>query len=144
MYKLLLVDDEPIIREGLERIIDWEKLDLKLTASCPNAIAALDSMTDDMPDILLTDIRLPGMTGLELVQRAVTLHPMLQTLILSGHDTFQYAQQALKYGVIEYLLKPCYRKRWRKRCCAPAKPSTGSGKRCFICMKSGVSASNRW
>ncbi len=64
MYKLLLVDDEPIIREGLERIIDWEKLDLKLTASCPNAIAALDSMTDDMPDILLPGIRLPGMTGL--------------------------------------------------------------------------------
>ena len=143
MYKLLLVDDEPIIREGLERIIDWEKLDLKLTASCPNAIAALDSMTDDMPDILLTDIRLPGMTGLELVQRAVTLHPMLQTLILSGHDTFQYAQQALKYGVIEYLLKPCSQKEM-ERCCAPVKPSTGSGKRCFICMKSGVSASNRW
>lgn len=68
MYKLLLVDDEPIIREGLERMIDWEKLSLKMTASCPNAIAALDSMTDDMPDILLTDIRLPGMTGLELVQ----------------------------------------------------------------------------
>lgn len=107
MYKLLLVDDEPIIREGLQRIIDWEKLDLKLTASCPNAIAALDSMTDDMPDILLTDIRLPGMTGLELIQRAVALHPMLQTLVLSGYDTFQYAQQALKYGVVEYLLKPC-------------------------------------
>lgn len=107
MYKLLLVDDEPIIREGLERMIEWEKLDLKLTASCPNAIAALDSMTDDMPDILLTDIRLPGMTGLELVQRAVTLHPMLQSVVLSGYDTFQYAQQALRYGVIEYLLKPC-------------------------------------
>lgn len=109
MYKLLLVDDEPIIREGLERMIDWEKLDLKLTASCANAITALDSMTDDMPDILLTDIRLPGMTGLELVQRAVTLHPMLQSVVLSGYDTFQYAQQALRYGVIEYLLKPCSR-----------------------------------
>ena len=107
MYKLLLVDDEPIIREGLERMIDWEKLDLKLTASCENAVAALDSMTDDMPDILLTDIRLPGMTGLELVQRAVTLHPLLQSVVLSGYDTFQYAQQALRYGVIEYLLKPC-------------------------------------
>ena len=107
MYKLLLVDDEPIIREGLERMIDWDKLDLKMTASCPNAIAALDSMTDDMPDILLTDIRLPGMTGLELVQRAVALHPMLQCIVLSGYDTFQYAQEALKYGVIEYLLKPC-------------------------------------
>ncbi len=107
MYKLLLVDDEPIIREGLEQMIDWEKLGLHLTASCPNAVAALDSMMDDMPDILLPDIRLPGMTGLELIQRAVTLHPMLQSVVLSGYDTFQYAQQALKYGVIEYLLKPC-------------------------------------
>lgn len=107
MYKLLLVDDEPIIREGLERMIDWEKLDLTLTASCSNAIEALDSMMDDMPDILLTDIRLPGMSGLDLVGRAISLHPMLQTIILSGYDTFQYAQKAVKYGVIEYLLKPC-------------------------------------
>lgn len=107
MYKLLLVDDEAIIREGLERMIDWQKLDLTLTASCGNAIEALDSMMDDMPDILLTDIRLPGMSGLDLVGRAVSLHPRLQTVILSGYDTFQYAQQAVKYGVIEYLLKPC-------------------------------------
>ena len=67
MYKLLLVDDEPIIREGREKMIDWEKLSLTLTASCADAIAALDSMMDDMPDILLTDIRLPGVSGLELV-----------------------------------------------------------------------------
>lgn len=109
MYKLLLVDDEQIIREGLEGMIDWEKLGLALTASCSNAIAALDSMMDDMPDILLTDIRLPGMSGLELVSRAVSLHPMLQTIVLSGYDTFQYAQQAIKNGVMEYLLKPCSR-----------------------------------
>lgn len=106
MYKVLIVDDELIIREGLERLIDWEKMDLKLTDSCPNAISALDSMVDDMPDILLTDIRLPGITGLELIQRAIELHPMLQTIVLSGYDTFQYAQQALSYGVVEYLLKP--------------------------------------
>ena len=109
MYKLLLVDDEPIIREGLVQMIDWKKLDLVLTASCPDALTALDSMTDDMPDILLSDIRLPGMSGLDLVARAVELHPMLQTILLSGYDTFQYAQQALKYGVREYLLKPCAR-----------------------------------
>lgn len=106
MYKVLLVDDEPIIREGLQQMIAWERLDLHLTASCPNAVTALDSMMDDMPDILLTDIRLPGMTGLELIQRAMALHPMLQSVVISGYDTFQYAQQALKYGVIEYLLKP--------------------------------------
>ena len=76
MYKRLLVDDEQIIREGLEGMIDWEELGLALTASCSNAIAALDSMMDDMPDILLTDIRLPGMSGLELVSRAVSLHPI--------------------------------------------------------------------
>ncbi len=95
MYKLLLVDDEQIIREGIERMIDWDKLGITLTASCPNAIAALDSMTDNMPDILLTDIRMPGMDGLELVERAVSLHPMLQTIILSGYDTFHYAQLAV-------------------------------------------------
>lgn len=107
MYKLLLVDDEEIIREGITRMIDWDALNIELTASCSNAITALDSMTDDMPDILLTDIRMPGMDGLELVQRAVALHPLLQTVILSGHDTFEYARQAVKCGVSEYLLKPC-------------------------------------
>lgn len=107
MYRLLLVDDEQIIREGLERMIDWQRLDVTLTASCGNALAALDSMTDDMPDILMTDVRMPGMNGLELVERAMALHPQLQCIILSGYDTFEYAQKALKSGVIEYLLKPC-------------------------------------
>lgn len=107
MYKLLLVDDEQIIREGLERMIDWGKLDIAMTASCSNAITALDSMMDDMPDILMADVRMPGMNGLELAERAIALHPQLQTIILSGYDTFAYVQQALKSGVIEYLLKPC-------------------------------------
>lgn len=107
MYKLLLVDDEPIIRDGIERMVDWDKLGITVIASCGNAIAALDSMTDDMPDILLSDVRMPGMNGLELVEQAMALHPMLQCIILSGYDTFQYAQQALRSGVLEYLLKPC-------------------------------------
>ncbi len=107
MYKLLLVDDEQIIREGIERMIDWEKLNIAVTSSCSNAIAALDSMMDDMPDILLADVRMPGMNGLELTERAMSMHPQLQTIILSGYDTFGYAQQALKSGVLEYLLKPC-------------------------------------
>lgn len=107
MHKLLLVDDEQIIREGIERMVDWQGLGITVTASCPNAIVALDCMMDDMPDILLTDVRMPGMNGLELVERAVSLHPQLQSIILSGYDTFAYAQKALKFGVMEYLLKPC-------------------------------------
>jgi two-component system response regulator YesN len=107
MYKLLLVDDEQIIREGIERMIDWDRLDITMTASCSDAIAALDSMMDDMPDILMTDVRMPGMDGLELAERAISLHPQLQTIVLSGYDTFVYVQQAMKSGVMEYLLKPC-------------------------------------
>lgn len=109
MYKLLLVDDEAIIREGIRTMVDWEALDIVLTASCANAFAALDSMTDDMPDILMTDVRMPGMSGLELTERALQLHPQLQTLILSGYSEFDYARQAMKWGVKEYLLKPCSR-----------------------------------
>lgn len=120
MYKLLLVDDEQIIREGLERMIDWESLGIVMTASCADAIAALGSMMDDMPDILMTDVRMPGMNGLELVERAVSMHPQLQTIILSGYDTFVYAQQAMKSGVIEYLLSPAPRRIWNARWSAPA------------------------
>lgn len=109
MVKLLLADDERIIREGIERMIPFEALGLALTASCANAFEALDSMTDDMPDILLTDIKMPRMNGLELIERALTLNPSLQCIVLSGYDEFQFAQRAIKMGVREYLLKPCSR-----------------------------------
>lgn len=107
MYKLLLVDDETIIRDGIIKMVDWDRLDIIVTASCANAFAALDSMMDDMPDILMTDVRMPGMNGLELIERACSLHPHLHTIILSGYNDFDYARQAMKYGVKEYLLKPC-------------------------------------
>lgn len=107
MYKLLLADDEAIIRDGILKMVDWQRLSITVTASCPNAFRALDSMMDDMPDILMTDVRMPGMDGLTLIERALSLNPNLQTLILSGYNEFDYARQALKYGVKEYLLKPC-------------------------------------
>lgn len=107
MYKLLLVDDEEIIRTGVTEMIDWEAMGVTLSAVCENALSALESMTDDLPDILMTDVRMPGMDGLELVKRAKEMHPRLRAIILSGYDTFAYAQQAMHYGVTEYLLKPC-------------------------------------
>lgn len=107
MYKLLLVDDEAIIRDGIMKMVGWEQLNIVVTSSCANAFAALDSMMDEMPDILMTDVRMPGMNGLELIERACSLYPHLHTIILSGYDEFDYARQAMKYGVKEYLLKPC-------------------------------------
>ena len=110
MIKLLLVDDERIIREGIEAMLPLEDLGIRLTGSCANAFDALDSMADDMPDILVTDVKMPRMDGLALIQRALTLNPALQCVVLSGFDEFAFAQKAIKMGVREYLLKPCTKK----------------------------------
>lgn len=107
MYKVLLVDDEAIIREGIARMVPWDQLGLHLMPSCENAFEAMDSMVNEMPDILLSDIKMPRMSGLELIERALKLYPSLQTIVLSGYDEFEYAQKAIKLGVKEYLLKPC-------------------------------------
>lgn len=107
MIRLLLADDERIIREGIERMIPCRELGIEITASCANALSALDSMTDALPDILLTDIKMPGMDGLALIERALTLKPDLQCVILSGYEEFDFARKAMGLGVKEYLLKPC-------------------------------------
>lgn len=109
MIKLLLVDDERIIREGIEAMLPLEKLNIRLTDSCPNAFEALESMENDMPDILLTDVKLPQMDGLALIERALRLNPALQCIVISGYDEFDFARKAMKMGVREYLLKPCTR-----------------------------------
>lgn len=107
MIRLLLADDERIIREGIARMIPCRELGIEITASCANALSALDSMTDALPDILLTDIKMPGMDGLALIERALTLKPDLQCVILSGFEEFDFARKAMGLGVKEYLLKPC-------------------------------------
>ncbi len=109
MLKILLVDDEPVILHGLKALVNWEIYDTSICGMCANAIDAINSMADIMPDILITDIRMPGMSGLELIEQALKMNPSMQCIILSGHDDFSYAHSALKMGVKEYLLKPCTR-----------------------------------
>lgn len=109
MYKLLLVDDEKIIRMGIEKMLLQHVPKVELIGSCANAFDALDEMQDEMPDILISDIRMPGMNGLELIGRALKMYPSMQVIVLSGFDDFDYARNAMKLGVKEYLLKPCDR-----------------------------------
>ena len=106
MYKLLLVDDEQIIREGLEKMIALCGMDIVITASCSNAIAALDSMMDDMPDILLTDVRMPGMDGLETLGEMKKIAPKLPVILLTGHASVGVAVRGMENGAYDYLLKP--------------------------------------
>ena len=107
MIKLLLVDDEQIIREGIQKMLPTEEMNIRLIGVCANAFEALDCIADDMPDILLTDVKMPQMDGLALIERALKMNPRLESIILSGHDDFAYAQKAISLGVREYLLKPC-------------------------------------
>jgi len=106
MYKLLLIDDEQIILEGLVQKIDWYGQRLELAASATNGLSALRLVEELKPDIVLTDIRMPGMDGIELIKRLKEFQPQLLCIILSGYGDFDYAKRAIQYGVEAYLLKP--------------------------------------
>ncbi|MBN2982118.1 MULTISPECIES: helix-turn-helix domain-containing protein [Cohnella] len=103
--KIMIVDDEVIIRTGLAKVIKWEELGLHLLEPAASAEEALERLGRERPDILLTDIRMTGKTGLELADEARRLLPDLDIIILTGYDDFQYTQQAIRQGVNDYLLK---------------------------------------
>ncbi|WP_078544586.1 response regulator transcription factor [Litchfieldia alkalitelluris] len=110
MYRVLLVDDERIILEGISRIINWNELGTNLIGTARNGLEAYDFITREEPDIVICDIQMPGMNGLELVELVSKEKPFIKFIILSGFNDFNYAKQAMEYGVKHYLLKPCNEK----------------------------------
>ena len=107
MLKLVIADDERVIRETISRLIDWQSMGIELVGLCRDGIEAYNMILDESPDIVLTDIRMPGLTGLELVKEISQTDRQLQFIILSGYGEFEYAREAMQYGVKHYLLKPC-------------------------------------
>ena len=106
MYKVLLVDDEALIREAISENIPWEEMGFELIASCENGREAMERMKEVTPDLLLTDIYMPYVDGIELARYVNENHPDTKTVIISGYDEFEYAKQAVRYQVMEYILKP--------------------------------------
>lgn len=106
MYKVFLVDDEIAIREGIRNSLLWKDNDFVLVGEAPDGEIALPMLQDERPDILITDIRMPFMDGLQLCKEVKRLMPWMKIIILSGHDDFNYARQAMSLGVQQYLLKP--------------------------------------
>ena len=106
MIKVFLVDDEIVIREGIRTSFPWEKTEYTLVGEAPDGEIALPMIRDTRPDILITDIRMPFMDGMALCRTVSSQMPWIGIIILSGYDEFEYARQAIQYGVKEYLLKP--------------------------------------
>lgn len=105
MTRMIVADDELLIRQGLETI-SWADYGIELAGTAANGIEALELVKSVMPSILLTDIRMPGMDGLKLIDAARKIVPDLRSILLTGYQDFEYAHTAIKLGAIEYILKP--------------------------------------
>ncbi|MGG1612829.1 MULTISPECIES: response regulator transcription factor [Paenibacillus] len=106
MIKVLIVDDEPKLREGLRTFIEWGAYDYEVVDTAANGNEALEKYQQYHPDLVVADIRMPGMDGLQLIEKLRTQDPNLHILILSGYADFSYAKKAMTYRADGYLLKP--------------------------------------
>lgn len=106
MYTIIIVDDEEELRHAIIKRVEWEKIGFEVVGEAGNGIDALELVEQLEPDLLLTDIRMPFMSGIELARQVREVRPATQIAFLSGYDDFAYAQQAIQYNIISYLLKP--------------------------------------
>lgn len=106
MYKILLVDDEILVRDAIRENIDWGKLDCELIGDCENGKQAVEFVKTHEVDIVLTDILMPYMDGMELSHFLHDNYPDILIVIFSGFGEFEYAKKAIQYNVSEYMLKP--------------------------------------
>ena len=106
MKKVMLVEDEEFILQGIRYIVDWEAISMEVTAMAHNGREALEMFRKEPADIVVTDVEMPLMNGLELLEEIRKISPRTRFLILSGYDEFEYARKALKLDVEEYILKP--------------------------------------
>ena len=106
MYRIFLVDDEEEVRKGIIRKIQWEHLGFTVVGDAENGEEALEKIEQLEPNVVMTDIRMPYMDGLTLSERIRQKYPSIKILIFSGYDDFEYAHQAIKLNVTEYILKP--------------------------------------
>ncbi len=107
MYELLIVDDERLIREGISVMVNWESHGIHLAGTARNGFEAIDTIKQNQPHIVITDIKMPVMNGLELVTKVTEKYPEIIFVILSGYGEFEFASRAMQQGVKHYLLKPC-------------------------------------
>ena len=106
MYKVVLIDDEDIIVEGLKKVIDWAKFGCEVVATASDAKSGALAIREYKPDILFTDIKMPNLDGLTMLAGLKGESPEMQITVLTGYRDFEYAKRAVNIGVTRFLLKP--------------------------------------
>ena len=106
MYKVLIVDDEPIICEGLTKSVRWADFGCEVAGTAANGMEGLESVRTLQPDILISDIAMTNMDGLAMVAAIRSEYPDIEVTLLTGYRNFEYAQRAIRLGVTRFLLKP--------------------------------------
>ena len=106
MYRILLVDDEKMELEALKNYIDWKTLGIDHVDTAKNGKAAYELVLDRQPDIVITDIQMPVMDGIDLAKKIYEWNRDIKIIFLTGYDSFDYAKRAIRLGVKDYLLKP--------------------------------------
>lgn len=121
MYSIIIVDDEGEVREGIKKNINWAEYNFELVGDCENGFDAMEIVDKLKPDIVLTDICMPFVDGLELTKYIMDKYPQTKVIILTGYDEFEYAQNAVKYKAYDYILKPITANELRKILCKLSK-----------------------
>lgn len=106
MYQVIIIDDEPIIAEGLSRTIEWDKYECRIVATAYDGMEGTQAIRKFCPDIIISDIAMPGMDGLSMVAGLKSEFPDMEISILTGYRVFDYAQKAINLGVTRFMLKP--------------------------------------
>lgn len=106
MFNLILVDDEPIVLKGIQKVFKLEDFGFKLVKTYTNPFQALEELGETCPELIITDVKMPQMDGLQFTAEVKRQLPDTQVVILSGHDNFSFAQTAMRLGASDYLLKP--------------------------------------
>ena len=107
--RVIIADDEPRICRLILSLIKWDKLGMEVVGTAHNGVEALDLIQAKAPHIVITDVRMPGYDGLEMIERAKQSNPDLEFILISGYEEFAYAQKAMSFGVKDYLCKPISR-----------------------------------
>lgn len=106
MLKVLVIDDETVVRQGIVLETDWASLDCEVVAEADNGLDGLEAISKYRPDIVICDIRMPQMDGLEMLRNLREKEDNTYVIFLSAYNDFKYAQQAIRYGAANYILKP--------------------------------------